>query len=53
MTSGRSVGGADQISFDARSLQLECVRVPLHEGLLVHVLMYGSETSVKRGKKRL
>ena len=31
------------IRVNSRDLQLECARV-LHEKLLVHVLMYGSET---------
>ena len=43
-------GGGLQVSsrlVHARDLQLECARV-LHETSLVPVLMYGSETYVKR-----
>ena len=36
---------------NARGLQLECVRV-LHEGLLMSVLLYGSETILLRKKER-
>ena len=43
MNQWRSVAGAMISLVNARGLQLECVRV-LHEGLLVPVLLYGSET---------
>ena len=36
---------------NARGLQLECARV-LYESLLMHVLMYGSETMTWKGKER-
>ena len=43
MASGRRIADAIRSLVNARNLQLECTRV-LHERLLVHVLMYGSET---------
>ena len=51
VASGRMVGGAIRLLNNARSLQLECVRV-LHESLMVPVLMYGSETMIRREKER-
>ena len=43
IVSGRKVEGTIRFLVNDRGLQLECVRV-LHEGLLVPVLLYGSET---------
>ena len=43
LPSGRKVAGAIRSLINARDLQLQCVRV-LHEGLLVPILLYGSET---------
>ena len=36
---------------NARDLQLECARM-LHERLLVHVLLYGSDTMIWREEER-
>ena len=49
--SGRRVAGAIRSLVNARSLQLECVKV-VHESLIVPVLTYGSEAMIWRGKKR-
>ena len=43
VASKRKVLGAVRSLVNAKDLQLDCVRV-LHETLLVHVLVYGSET---------
>ena len=51
MASGRRVAGAIRSLVNARDLQLECARV-LHETLLVPVLMYGSETMLRKEKER-
>ena len=51
LASGRRVAGAIRFLVDARDLQLECARV-LHESLLVPVLLYGSETTLWKEKKR-
>ena len=51
VASGRKVVGAIRPLGNARSLQLECVRV-LHEGLLLPVLLYGSETMIWREKEK-
>ena len=51
VASGRRVAGAIMCLVNAMSLQLECARV-LHESLLVPVLMYDSETMIKREKER-
>ena len=45
MASGRRVAGAIRSLANARGLQLECARV-LHESLLMHVFMYGSEIMI-------
>ena len=52
VASGRRVAGAIRSLVNARSLQLEYVRV-LHESLLVLVLMYGSETMIRRERSRI
>ena len=43
--SGRTVASAFRSLVNAKSLQIECVRV-LHKSLLVPVLTYGSETMI-------
>ena len=48
--SGKRVAGAIRSLVNARSLQLECVRV-LHESLLVPAHTYGSETLMLREKE--
>ena len=45
VANGSRVAGAIRSLGNARDLQIECVRV-LHETLLLHVLMYGSETMI-------
>ena len=47
VASERKVEGAIRSLVNARGLQLECERV-VHEGLLVPVLLYGSETMIWR-----
>ena len=47
MASGRRVSSACRSLVNARGLQLECARV-LHETLLVPVLMYASETMLRK-----
>ena len=47
MASGRKVAYAIKSLVNARCLQLECVRL-LQEGLLMLVLLYGSETYMDR-----
>ena len=47
---GKRLAGAIRSLVNARSLQLECIRV-LHESLLVPVLVYGSETVIWREKE--
>ena len=42
---GRKVAGAIKSLVDVKGLNLECARV-LHEGMLLPVLMYSSETMV-------
>ena len=42
VASGRRVAGTIRSLVNARDFHLECARV-LHETLLIHVLMYGSE----------
>ena len=49
--SGKSVTGVIRSLVDARSLQLECVRV-MHESLLMPVLTYSSETMIWKQKER-
>ena len=51
MASWRRVGGNIRSLVNARSFQLEYVRV-LHESLLVPVLTYGSERMIWREKER-
>ena len=51
VASERKVAGAIRSLVNPKSLQLEFVRV-LHEGLLVPVLLYGSETMIWREKER-
>ena len=51
VASGRRVASAIRSLVNARSLQLECVRV-LQKSLLVPVLTYGSETMIWREKER-
>ena len=51
VASGWKVAGAIRSLISARGLQLECVRM-LHEGLLVPVLLYGSETVIWGEKDR-
>ena len=51
VVSGKRVAGAIRSLVTARSLQFECARV-LHESLLVPVLMYGSETMIRRKRER-
>ena len=48
---GRKVAGAIRFLVSARSLQLECPRVPL-KTFLMPVLLYGSETMVWRDNER-
>ena len=43
--SGRTVASAFRSLVNAKSLQIECVRV-FHKSLLVPVLTYGSETMI-------
>ena len=45
------VAGTIRSLVNARGLQLECAWV-LHEGLLVHILLYGSEIMIWREKQR-
>ena len=45
VASGRKVADAIRSLVNTRGLQLECVRV-LHIGLLMPVLLYGSETMI-------
>ena len=47
---GRKVAGSIRSVVNARGLQHECARV-LHEGLVVPILLYGSETMIWRGKR--
>ena len=49
VASGRKVAGA--VRSLVKSLHLECAKV-LHEGLLMPVLLYGSETMIWREKER-
>ena len=51
MPSGMRVAGAIRSLVNDRSLQLECARV-LDKSLLVPVLTYGSETTIRREKER-
>ena len=51
MASERRVVGTIRSLVNARSLQLECVRV-WHESLLVPVLTYGTQTMIWREKER-
>ena len=51
VTSGRTVASAFRSLVNARCLPRECVRV-LHESLVVHVLMYGSEKMICKEKER-
>ena len=51
MASGRKATGAIKSLVNARGPYLECARV-LHEILLVPVLLYGSETMIRREKGR-
>ena len=51
VASGKKVGGDIRFLVNPKGLQFECARV-LHEGLLVLVLLYGSETMIWRGKER-
>ena len=51
LTSGRKVAGAIRSLVNAKGLQPECERL-LHEGLLVPVLLYGSETIIWRENDR-
>ena len=48
--SGRKVAVAFRSLVNAKDLQLQCARV-LHKTLLVHVLMYGSETMLWKEKE--
>src|SRR5678815_2783866 len=45
VVNGRKVDGAIKSLVDVKGLSLECTRV-LHEGMLLPVLMYSSETMV-------
>ena len=47
----RKVASGRRVAVNARDLQLQCTRV-LHQTLLVHVLIYGSEIMLRREKKR-
>ena len=47
MMSGRKVAGAIRSWVNDSVLQLECARM-LHKGLLMPVLLYGSETMIWR-----
>ena len=49
VASGRRVSGAIRSLVNARSLQLECVRV-LHQSLVVAALTFGIETMVLKEK---
>ena len=51
MVSGRRVAGSSRSLFNARGLQLECVRV-LHKTLCVLILMYGNESMIWKEKER-
>ena len=51
VASGRRAAGAIRSLVNARELQLECTRV-WHEKMLAPVLMYGSETMLKKEKGR-
>ena len=51
MESERKVAGAIRSLVNARDLQLESARV-LHETLLVHVLMFGSEAMLWKENER-
>ena len=50
VANGRRVAGAIRFLINARSLEVDCVRV-LHESLLVPVLMYDSETREERSRE--
>ena len=43
----RKVSGVIRSLVNAKGLQHDCERV-LHEGLLMHILLYGSETMIWR-----
>ena len=47
----RRIAGAIRYLVKARGPQLECTMI-LHETLIVSVLMYGSETMIRKEKKR-
>ena len=51
VASGRKVADAIKAPVNVRGVQLECARV-LHKGLFVPVLLYGSETMLRREKER-
>ena len=51
VASGRRVAGAIRSLVNAMDLQLQFARV-LHETLFVPVLMYGSETMIRRERER-
>ena len=49
--SGKRVTGAIRSLVNVRDFQLQCARV-LHKSLLIPVLMYGSETMLRKKKER-
>ena len=51
MARGRRVAGANKSLVNTRDLQSECARI-MHETLLVHVLMHGSETMLLKEKEK-
>ena len=51
VANGRKVAGAIRSLVNASGMQPDCARV-LHEGLLLSVLLYGSEAMIWKGKDR-
>ena len=49
--SGRKVTGAIRSLVNARCLQIECARM-IHEGLPLPLLLYASETMIRREEER-